>query len=899
MSMSGQNIASVYGDNRKDKIPLPPKDAKLFHTACDYCIVGCAYNAFVWPLGVEGGPKAADNAIGVDFPVEEVAGGNWPNPNQHNIILHNGEPHNVIMIPAVSKRVNRRGNHSIRGGRIAQKCYNPYGPTADRLQNPLLRVRGMLLPISWDAATSIMAEVARHVVDKHGELAFGMKYYNYHYYENTYACTKMAFQALETPNTSHHDKPSNAADSTGIEDAGMDTFAAAYEDYRDADVVFMSGAPLYADHTIIFTEWIMEGKGKAICVLPRRTKDNTWAEKTGGVSFLVFPGSDTALNNAIARVIVENGWEDKEFIKKWVNSTEEVNQNLGRGIRNSPAEWRTTRWGKGFEEWKQWLLHDEFTTLEFAEKTCGIKREDIIKAAKILTNEGKDPRPKCTFTHEKGNYWSNNYLNTISLCNLGLICGSGNRPGRMIVRAGGHQRGFIGGGSYPFFKTPERFGRLGRKQLHQDRWVLSGNTRFMWVIGNQWIENMMGSQELAAYIKAHTIDPPQQIESTDEFHAIQVLKERVDAGHMMVVHQEAYLRTLGAQYADLVLPVAQWGEADFARTQGERVLRIYEKFSDPPGQSMPDWWIIAQVAKRMGLDGWNWKTSEDVFKEAARFTRNGSQDYAPLTMYAALNKKSPYDLLRERGATGYQTPLLLVDGKIIETKRLHDSTRIKEFIRVPTITTGHKDFTQFRSPTGKGYLHIADWRLFDDFYTRIKPRKEKGELWVTNGRVNEIWQSLYDDLRVPVITQRYPMNFVELHPDDARPREIETGDLVSIENDDVLVQVAGFWGVDDEDLKYTELEKKGYIRRTKGAVTAMAIVYAPEANLVKPGVAFMYFMWPGAPSQAVASNIVDPVSNAPRYKLGKGRPFPWRRRIWCRHAPDGAPEDGEPVPVAP
>ncbi len=32
-----------------DKVPLPPKDAKVYPTACDYCIVGCAYKAFVWP----------------------------------------------------------------------------------------------------------------------------------------------------------------------------------------------------------------------------------------------------------------------------------------------------------------------------------------------------------------------------------------------------------------------------------------------------------------------------------------------------------------------------------------------------------------------------------------------------------------------------------------------------------------------------------------------------------------------------------------------------------------------------------------------------------------------------------------------------------------------------------
>ena len=864
------NMKSIFRDLPKEKIPLPPKDAKLLHTGCDYCIVGCAYNAYVWPLGVEGGPKAADNAIGVDFPVEEAAGGNWPNANQHTIGLIDGEPHNVIVMPANSKRTNRLGNHSIRGGRVAQKIYNPYGPTADRVSMPLLRVRGMLTPISWDAATTIIAAVMRHSMDKHGELTIGFKFHNYHYYQNTYAMTKMAHQNIQTPNTGHHDKPNETDDSTGLEDAGMDTFAASYEDFRDADVVMMVGDPLYADQTVIFTEWIMEGKGKAITVLPRRTKDNTWAEKTGGVSFLIFPGTDQVLLNAIARVITENGWEDKEWMHEWVGSTDDIWMGSGRGTRNTPREWRNTRFGRGFPEWKEWILKDEYSTLEAAEKICGVKREDIIRAAKVLTNEGKNPRPKVTMANEKGLYWSNNYLGTSALVNVAMLVGSGNRPGAMCVRGGGHQRGMVRGAAYPFMKSPERSARMGRLNMQQDKWTLAGRTRFMWIEATQWIESSMGSQDLAQYIKNHTIDPPQQPQSTEESHVIQTLIERVDAGHLVVVHADPYLRLLGTLYADFVLPSAQWGEDDFARNNGERVLKIYEKITDPPGQAKPDWWMHKEVAKKMGFDGWNWNTAEDVFKEAARFTRNGSQDYAPLLTYAAMNKTTPYAVLREKGANGLQTPLLLVDGKLLETKRLHDSTKLNDFYRTPGITTLHKNFTMFTSTTGKGMLRVTDWRIYKDYHDLVAPRKEKGELWITNGRVNEMWQSLYDDSRVPVVMQRYPMNFVELHPDDAKPRGIETGDLVAIENDLVWVQVAGWYAPDDDDMLASTLLRKGYLRPTKGSVSAMAIVYDQEAVLVKPGVAFQYFMWPGAPSQAITANISDPLSNAPRYKTGRG-----------------------------
>jgi len=62
---------------------------------------------------------------------------------------------------------------------------------------------------------------------------------------------------------------------------------------------------------------------------------------------------------AIARVIMENGWEDSEWIKKWVNDKWGSSSGFGQGTRNTPWQWRTT-WGKfqtkGFEDYKKWVL---------------------------------------------------------------------------------------------------------------------------------------------------------------------------------------------------------------------------------------------------------------------------------------------------------------------------------------------------------------------------------------------------------------------------------------------------------------------------------------------------------------------------------------------------------------
>jgi arsenite oxidase large subunit len=111
------------------------------------------------------------------------------------------------------------------------------------------------------------------------------------------------------------------------------------------------------------------------------------------------------------------------------------------------------------------------------------------------------------------------------------------------------------------------------------------------------------------------------------------------------------------------------------------------------------------------------------------------------------------------------------------------------------------------------------------------------------------------------------MNFIEIHPDDASARGVQTGDLVAVENDDLLIQTGGAYGVRDEDSLFTGLMKAGHIKRSRAALTAMAIVNTD----VKKGVTYMYFLWPGSSFNSLMHDVPDPITAAPRYKTAKGR----------------------------
>ncbi len=871
----------------ENAIPLPPATANVTTTACDYCVVGCGYKVYTWPIKEQGGAASDQNALEVDFPVEELTG-KWISPNAHGECVVDGEPHHVaILADADSSVVNRNGNHSIRGGCLAKKVYSPNQPTRDRLQSPMIRIAGELQPVSWDLALDVMAGISQHVIARHGEAAWGMKTYSYQYFENTYAISKLAFESIKTPAYAPHDKPGPGNDTAGIDDAGINPFSASYDDWAKSDVIFISGSDPYETKTVMFTDWIMKSRTKVIMVLPRKTTGAAWAEKNGGLFLPIMPGTDTVLHLALAREILENHWEDREFVNDWIANRWEIDSGFGRGTRNTPWQWRTTwgQFGATFDEYRQWLLQQDESRLERAAEITGIPPESIRKAAAMIAQPVDGVRPKTSFALEKGNYWSNNYSNTASYASLAILCGAGNREGRVVSRLGGHQRGWYGAASYPRIQSPEKAPGRRKKEIDLDRWVESGNLRMAWVIGTTWVQAMAASQELTHRFETLTTDSPHQIENPDQTHILDVLKARVDAHDMVIAHQDIYLRApIATKLADIVLPAATWGEEDFTRCNGERRLRLYSKFCDPPGKAKPDWWIIAQVAQRMGFKDYDWKDSNAIFEQAARYGRKGVLNYHPLVHYAQSLGMRAHDLLRSLGTHGIQTPIRYrtqitepdayrdyagfyqspkVPGAIIGTKRLHDREMDFGTPEGPTILM--KWMSAFGSHSGKAVMQKTPWSLFAEYYDRITPKDD--ELWMTSGRINEVWQSMFDDDRRPYITKRWPRQWIEIHPDDAKQRGIESGDTVRLVNDDVLIQTGGFIAVNQDDASLERLQANGHLRIGHGEFTAVAIV----TPAIRQGVLFTNALHPGASSNSLVHRVPDPITNRYRFKLGKAR----------------------------
>lgn len=796
-------------------VPIPPVGAVEHTTCCEYCPVACGYRVYTWPLGTSGGMTAAENALGRDLPLGPLAGG-WISENMYTVVEVGGERQNCVVLPDPDADVvNVAGSHSVRGGALAQKLFRVDGPTADRLLTPQLRVNGNLVPIPWDTALDLVARLSLTTIERYGELAWGMKCYSYEFLENTYAATKLALASIGTPNYSPHHAPAEGDDVPGLSDAGIDAFSAAFVDDRAAEVLFIAGSDPYETKSVRFTDWQVAGGAKIVYVDPRRTFTADYAERGGGLHLQLRPGTDTCLYNALVLLILENGWEDREFVESLATRAE----------LDAESKWRRVEYGRTRDELLGYLRSDADFTPEGAEKVSGVPASKIRQAAELLSG-GAGPQPLTSVLFEKGVYWTHNYENTAAIANLGIVLGASGREGRATSRMGGHQRGGQKAASYPLDKSPHSVD--GHPvEMDTERWLVEGNTRFRWVVGTNWISAMAGTGNLRRRVHELTHMGP-QVTSTDPATALAQLTARMDAGGMVLVHQEIYANESTA-FADIVLPAATWGEEDFTRANAERRLRLYQGFMDAPGESRPDWQIFAEVGQRMGFDGFDWADSNAVFEESAKRSSGSRKDYSALVELAQAQGRRAHDFLGDLGTTGLQAPLRIEGGELIETVRLHEDLR-------------------FKSGSGKANFVMPDWSRVRDRNEVLSPRTDKGEVWVLNGRVNALWNNLSDFSRRPLAAERWPMNPLEVNPADALDWGLEAGDLVSVECDDVLDQIGG-----------------------TGPGGFTAVVY--PTDIVPRGVTYTYFLFPGSAANNVtpADTSLQPLSLRYPFKLGRGR----------------------------
>jgi arsenite oxidase large subunit len=783
-----------------DRLPIPPKDAKVHNVVCHYCIVGCGYHAYSWDVNRQGGTGSAENAFGADLATQQPSEtANWFAPAMYNIVKQNGRDVHLVIKPDPACQVNS-GLGSIRGARMAEMSYSPTtGTQMQRLTDPLVWRYGGLYPTSWDDAVGLVAEVTRRVVEEQGEDGLIVSAFDHGGagggYENTWATGKLYFESMKVKNIRIHNRPAYNSEVHATRDMGVGELNNAYEDAELADTIFVVGANSLETQTNYFlNHWIpnlrgtsldkkkqlLPGEphapGRIVIVDPRRTVTANACEIEAGkanvLHLAINSGTDLVLFNALLTHIAAQGWLDKDFIAA------------------STA---------GFDE----MLAANHTMLEDAAKLTGLSVDQMKQAAAFIAEPKEGKRRRTMFAYEKGLIWGNdNYRTNGALVNLALATGNVGRPGGGCVRIGGHQEGYV---------RPDYPG--GRPAAYVDQLLIAGKGGVHHVWACDHYKTTLDALEFKNVYKRRTDlvkDAMSAVPYGDRVALIEAIMGAIRKGGLFSVDVDIVPTKIG-QAAHVVLPAATSGEMNLTSMNGERRMRLTERYMDPPGQAKPDCLIVAALAQALeqswrgaGKDdiadkfkGYDWRTEEDAFMDGYHKHASGGEFVT-------------YERLRAMGTDGFQEPAVgFQDGKIVGTKRL--------------FTDG-----KFGAKDGKAHFMATQWRGLEA--PGKQQEKDKYPFLINNGRTNQVWQSAYLDQQNDFVMDRWPLPFIEISPADMTALGLEPGDLVEVYNDN-------------------------------GSTQAMAYP-TPSA---RPREAFMLFAFPNGPQGNVVSKGVNELV-IPNYK---------------------------------
>src|SRR5262249_15066176 len=223
------------------------------------------------------------------------------------------------------RAVSVRGNpdHPVNLGKLCPKGLSEHYTldAPNRATHPLLRKQGKLVPVSWDEALETMVEKFRATQERCGRDALGVISTGQLVTEEFYTLGKLVQLGLGTKNYDGNTTLCMASAVSGYKRSfGSDGPPGAYEDLRKADVIFLIGANIADNHPILCQHLEANPRKTLIVADPRVTKTAMMAD----LFLPVRPGSDIALINGIAHILIAAGLIDRGYIEKHTTGFEEL-----------------------------------------------------------------------------------------------------------------------------------------------------------------------------------------------------------------------------------------------------------------------------------------------------------------------------------------------------------------------------------------------------------------------------------------------------------------------------------------------------------------------------------------------------------------------------------------------
>ena len=553
--------------------------------------------------------------------------------------------------------------------------------------------------VTWSRALDELSQTFMAAIADHGPDSVAIYGSGQLLTEDYYVANKLMKGFIGSANIDTNSRLCMASSVAGHKRAfGSDTVPGNYEDLELADLIVLVGSNLGWCHPVLYQR-IVAAKEKrpntrVVVIDPRKTASADLAD----LHLAITPDGDTALFVGLLNNLSDRRGIDTSFVG-----------NYTEGLRPALA-----------------AAHD--WTLEKVAEATGLSPRDIAlfydwfaATERVVTVYSQGVNQSATGS-DKVNAIINCHLATgrIGLPGMGPFSVTG-QPNAMGGREVGGLANMLAAHMdfdaisrdrvARFWGTDRVATKPGLKAVDLFDAVAAGKIKALWIMATNPVDSMPEADKVRAAIRACP------------FVVVSDMSAATDTGI------EAHIR----------LPAAGWGEKDGTVTNSERRISRQRPFLPFPGEARPDWWIITEVARRMGFaDAFPYRNAGEIFAEhlaLSAFENGGTRDF-DLTPFAGLH----YESMAPRQ---WGSPRMFADGKFFTP-----STRAR--------------FVEITPPPP---LVAAP-----------------GMLLLNTGRVRDHWHTMTRTGKTARLSAHMAEPFVEIHPDDAATYAIKRATLVRLEN---------------------------------------------------------------------------------------------------------------------
>lgn len=647
-------------------------------------------------------------------------------------------------------------------------------------------VQPLIENTDWDTVLGDIAERLNDTIAKHGRDSIMFYVSGQLLTEDYYVANKFIKGFIGNNNIDSNSRLCMSSAVAGHKRAfGADLVPGNYEDLEACNLLVLVGSNMAWCHPILFGRFLAAKKlnpnKKLVVIDPRRTDSCEFAD----LHLPIAAGTDTHLYNGLLHYLKQHGCQDDEYVRQSLGVKEALHAAKSWTIDKVAAACQVS--SDSVRQFYELIAANDQTVTAFSmgvnqSKTGTDKVNAIINTHLFTGRVGKVGASPFSLTGQPNAMGGREVgaLANLLAAHLDLD----NSDHRQLVS--------------DFWASPQSIAaNVGVKACDAADAILEGRIKAIWIMAT---------------------NPVVSLPEADRFR--QALAE-CD----LVIVSDCSVDSDTVKCADIVLPAQGWGEKSGTVTNSERRISRQRSLMPATGMAKPDWWILSQVAKRMGFSGFDYQHPSEIFNEHVALTAYGNDKNQTISIknqprYLNLAKDLSVFMAEQSSHAGHY-------------RRMPNALSNEDYdimlpfqwggTRISMINTANKGLKQLANATDqtvsctKAQLiaitpvndasapnHHRHKRRYKGQYKDISPRLSAPilDLRLITGRLRDQWHTMTRTGLAPQLNQHQSKPVLTLHPDDAERLGLETNDFVQVhrqyedgiaadkEASNVLVQVA-------------------------------------------------------------------------------------------------------------